>query len=186
MLNENSALARSPGRLIFGWPLARGWSCALLVVFGCTSESDRRPISGTVSVDGTLVARGSISFFPDRGHAGPAASTAISAGNYRFTTTNGPSAGPHRVVIGIETDVRGMMEAAPDLAASSATAKLGPGDNPNVKAGSKEPIRATPSRTQWNSTTQVPTANSPTANQSIDFVLQSDVDSGANAPKEPQ
>src|SRR5688500_18767818 len=84
------------------WPQPR--SCpvwvlgSVLLMQGCGAEGQRRPIRGTVSVDQTALSRGSISFFPDRGHAGPAAGTAIINGSYQFTETNGPTAGLHRVV----------------------------------------------------------------------------------------
>ncbi|MGV3483205.1 MAG: hypothetical protein ACO1RT_02170, partial [Planctomycetaceae bacterium] len=100
----NRSRFRRPGR----WSRGGSILVALMLLEGCGSESPRRAVRGTVSVDQTVIARGSISFFPDRGHAGPAASTAIVDGNYRFTEINGPTAGRHRVVIGMETDPQGV------------------------------------------------------------------------------
>jgi hypothetical protein len=42
---------------------------------------------------------GSITLMPAKGNTGPAATTAIVDGQYRFDTTNGPTAGPHQVMI---------------------------------------------------------------------------------------
>ena len=42
---------------------------------------------------------GSITFVPDKGRPGPAATTGVRGGYYRFDGTNGPTAGPHKVMI---------------------------------------------------------------------------------------
>jgi len=139
-----------------------------------------------VSVDGLPVARGSISLFPDRGHSGPAASTSISDGNYRFTTINGPFAGPHRVVVGVETDPRSMTHTDASLPANSATAKLAPVDISTDRQRTKDPISPNPSRTQWESKADVPTANSQAAVETIDFAFQSVSDLDNEKPKEPR
>ena len=75
----------------------------LLVAMGCGSQSGRERIAvyGTVMMDGKNVEHGSISFLPAEGHTGPAANGAISNGEYRFTADNGPTAGPHRVLVGV-------------------------------------------------------------------------------------
>ena len=159
---------------------------AFLGMPGCRPESSRRPIFGIVSVDGTPVARGSISFFPDRGHSGPAASTSISAGNYRFTTVSGPFAGPHRVVVGVETDPRGVTNPDASLSDNSTTAKRGPVAISTDRRGNKEPISPNPSRTQWESKADVPTANSQAAVETIDFTFQSELGLDRETIKEPQ
>jgi len=139
-----------------------------------------------VSVDKLPVARGSISFFPDRGHSGPAASTSIADGNYRFTTLSGPFAGPHRVVVGVETDPRSLTQADASLPANSATVKLAPVDISTDRQRSKEPILPNPSRTQWESKADVPTANSHAAVETIDFAFESEIDSDVETPQDPQ
>jgi hypothetical protein len=168
------------------WWLGLPSFCVLLGIAGCTVESDRREISGTVSIDGTAVARGSISFFPDRGQSGPAASTSISNGKYRFTTDNGPVSGSHRVIVGIETDRRWMTDAAPSLSANSALAKPGPSQIATDRQRSEEPIEPSASRTQWEATADVPAANSSSVDETINFVLQSEVDPDSEISKEPQ
>ncbi|HEV3006410.1 MAG TPA: hypothetical protein VGX78_18205, partial [Pirellulales bacterium] len=45
------------------------------------------------------LASGLISFRPAKGGSGPAATTSIHEGRYRFDARNGPSAGPHEVVV---------------------------------------------------------------------------------------
>ncbi len=168
------------------WLLALFSLGAFLSLAGCSAESDRRPISGTVSVDGTPVVRGSISFFPDRGHSGPAASTSISAGRYRFTAVNGPSAGPHRVVVGAETNPPGLANTGSSLSESSSSAKRGPSEISTDVNPTKEPIAARPSRTQWESKSDVSPANSSAADLTIDFALQSEIDLGNETSQEPQ
>jgi hypothetical protein len=73
--------------------------CALLA--GCRREDAivRLPVRGAVSIRSGEQLSGSISFLPANGHKGPAATTTIVAGTYRFDQTNGPTAGPHRVII---------------------------------------------------------------------------------------
>ena len=68
---------------------------------GCDrpSPSLRRPLEGTVDVDGVPVFSGVISLSPRAGHAGPVASGPIQDGRYAFTAANGPTAGPYRAVI---------------------------------------------------------------------------------------
>jgi hypothetical protein len=72
-------------------------------LLGCSAEapSQRVPLHGSVRVDGRLVTEGSLSLLPIRQHAGPAASTSISGGQYAFTAANGPNAGPHLAVVGV-------------------------------------------------------------------------------------
>ena len=168
------------------WLLALFSFGAFLSLAGCTAESDRRPISGTVSVDGTPVVRGSISFFPDHGHSGPAASTSISAGKYRFTSVNGPSAGPHRVVVGVETNPPGLAITGASLSERSSSAKQAPSEISTNVNPTKEPIASRPSRTQWESKSDVSTGNSSAAYLTIDFALQSEIDLGNETSQDSQ
>ncbi len=72
-------------------------------MIGCgDSVSLNQPISGTVTIDGTPIESGSISFLPERGTDGPAATTTISSGKYQFTNANGPYTGGHQVMIGAD------------------------------------------------------------------------------------
>ncbi|HID21686.1 MAG TPA: hypothetical protein EYP14_04720 [Planctomycetaceae bacterium] len=74
---------------------------ASLIASGCQGDvAPRRvAVSGTVRQTGSPVEQGSISFLPEKGLQGPAANTAIRQGRYHFTASNGPSPGPHRVLI---------------------------------------------------------------------------------------
>ncbi len=73
--------------------------CALPA--GCRREDAivRLPISGAVTIRSGEQLAGSISFLPASGQKGPAATTTLTAGSYQFDHTNGPTAGPHRVII---------------------------------------------------------------------------------------
>lgn len=79
--------------------------CAYILLIttlnGC-GESDpwpRVPIGGSVTVAGMQAFEGSITFLPAEGTSGPSATATISGGNFQFQTSNGPVAGPHRVMI---------------------------------------------------------------------------------------
>lgn len=79
------------------------FAAGLCLLAGCGGdpETGRIPLHGTVRVNGTLVEEGSISLLPAEGHSGPAANTSITGGEYVFSESNGPVAGPHRVVVGV-------------------------------------------------------------------------------------
>lgn len=69
----------------------------------CSKPSGPRrvSVSGSVRLAGKPLPPASISFQPDQGHSGPAANGEIVNGQYRLTTEDGPTAGPHRVVISL-------------------------------------------------------------------------------------
>ncbi|MHB1036332.1 MAG: hypothetical protein ACYC35_16925 [Pirellulales bacterium] len=78
------------------------WMLALVAVAcGCSGRSGPARVAGegTVRRGGALVDEGLVSFQPAAGHSGPAATTVIVAGHYRFDASNGPVPGPHRVVV---------------------------------------------------------------------------------------
>jgi hypothetical protein len=75
---------------------------ATLAGCGSRGETARKPMQGKVEQGGRPVEAGAISFLPAEGHAGPAANGAIAGGRYRFTTGDGPVAGPHRVLIDVD------------------------------------------------------------------------------------
>lgn len=58
-------------------------------------------LRGKVNVQGQPLTAGSVNFLPVEGHKGPVASCGIEQGAYRFTAENGPTPGPHRVVISL-------------------------------------------------------------------------------------
>lgn len=75
-------------------------AACLAVVFGRgEGHPGRQPVYGEVKLAGNPAARGSISFYPAEGHAGPAANTGIVNGRYHFSKQDGPFAGPHHVVL---------------------------------------------------------------------------------------
>jgi hypothetical protein len=57
------------------------------------------PVCGTVTPASGEKFSGSISFLPAEGRPGPAATTSLTDGEYRFDRQDGPTAGPHRVVV---------------------------------------------------------------------------------------
>lgn len=73
----------------------------LALLPGCGAGEPRRvAVFGTVRrVGGAPVVQGGINFRPDKQHRGPAASTEILGGTYRFDSSNGPTAGHYQVVI---------------------------------------------------------------------------------------
>jgi hypothetical protein len=117
---------------------------------GGSGDPRRHALRGNVTVSGTSVAKGSISFLPSQGVAGPPATTVIEAGEYRFTTENGPFAGEHRVVIGIELEPDVADEAvsttAPGGLSSGIKVAPPPGD---FKRGDPRLPKSTPPKTQW-------------------------------------
>jgi hypothetical protein len=72
---------------------------ATLVGCGKGDRATRLPVFGAVSLESGEKLSGSISFVPTEGHRGPAATTTLVDGNYRFDRDNGPTAGPHRVIV---------------------------------------------------------------------------------------
>jgi hypothetical protein len=81
--------------------------CALVAFgSGCsrTTELDRTHVSGSVALDGAPVEKGVISFLPVAGHTGPSATAVIEAGQYRLGGEEGPVAGPHLVVVLLDSD----------------------------------------------------------------------------------
>jgi hypothetical protein len=83
--------------------VAAPWLTLVLAaaLIGCSRSSgvERLPVYGTVSDPSGEKISGSISFVPDQGRPGPGASASLIQGEYRFDTTNGPTAGPHRVIV---------------------------------------------------------------------------------------
>jgi hypothetical protein len=68
---------------------------------GCSRESpvNRLPVHGTVTMASGERLNGSITFVPAQGQSGPSATTKLDEGKYEFDRTNGPTAGPHTVIM---------------------------------------------------------------------------------------
>ena len=80
-------------------------ACGLLgfavLLIGCGKDSGvvRLPVGGkVVRADGKPLS-GSITFLPAEGRPGPAATTRLVDGKYQFDRSNGPTAGPSRVIV---------------------------------------------------------------------------------------
>jgi hypothetical protein len=71
----------------------------LLAGCGRKNEVVRFPVHGTVVLADGAKLSGSISFLPAKGQSGPAATTALTDGSYKFDRSNGPAAGPHTVIV---------------------------------------------------------------------------------------
>lgn len=83
-------------RLIGGWAII----AMVVLVAGCGgSTSSRRAMYGDVSYHGKKVESGSISFLPKG--AGPAASSKVANGKYKFSGSNGPKPGKYDVMISV-------------------------------------------------------------------------------------
>jgi hypothetical protein len=71
----------------------------LLVGCGNAGGVARLPVGGkVVRADGKPMS-GSISFLPAQGRSGPAATARLVDGKYQFDRSNGPTAGPSRVIV---------------------------------------------------------------------------------------
>jgi hypothetical protein len=92
-------------RLGTKWSIARGLGLLVffssLILTGCSKSNSikRLPVFGKVAATDTTEFNGSITFIPNEGTHGPAASTALAHGEYRFSEQNGPTVGPHQVVV---------------------------------------------------------------------------------------
>jgi hypothetical protein len=76
--------------------------CLLLVLLpaGCRRGStDRLPVHGTVKTAAGEQLNASITFLPSDGQKRPAATASVKDGVYHFDRTNGPTAGPTRVIV---------------------------------------------------------------------------------------
>ena len=125
--------------------ISRALTVCLLTVLvaGCWGgdDVDRIAIQGEVLLDNAPLSQGTISILPAEGQSGPAATTTITGGRFEFDRQNGPSAGPHRVVINLVGGVD-----KPKLAAMKG--RQGPGGAPS---------QATPpKRRRWEREVDVP------------------------------
>lgn len=69
-----------------------------LVLIACT-DSGRRQVEGTVSLDGRPLAAGTVTFIPTANTAGPSAGGPITAGKFSIPAEAGPFKGKYRVRI---------------------------------------------------------------------------------------
>jgi hypothetical protein len=98
----------------------------LLVPLGCgRGQWERLPVGGTVSRAGGEKFDGTITFLPADGKPGPAAAASLLQGEYQFDRHNGPSAGPHRVIVNKVIPKKAMLESRGKPAASRQAAAGG-------------------------------------------------------------
>jgi hypothetical protein len=77
-------------------------ACAALVVGSGCQRADglaRLAVFGTVTSPSDVPINGMISFLPEAGTSGPAATASLVDGVFRFDTNNGPVAGKYRVLV---------------------------------------------------------------------------------------
>ena len=74
-------------------------SCHLLGCGAGAPGPERASVSGTVTVDGTPLANGSVRFVPIEGTTGPVAGATVENGKYSVAHANGPVVGTNRVEI---------------------------------------------------------------------------------------
>lgn len=100
-----------------------------MMLSGCTPHEPsvlRLGVSGLVTVGADNAVNGIISFLPEAGNDGPAASASIVNGEYRFNATNGPVAGKYKVVVVPRSGGHGARKLpAAGASADSASHKLG-------------------------------------------------------------
>lgn len=132
-----------------------------ILLAGCGSKSSiaRLPIHGTVSLASGEKLHGSISFRPAAGRPGPAANTAVIDGNYQFTANNGPTAGPHQVIVQRVASTEDKLKA---ISAAVPTAK-----KPSRQRPEPSPTGAKESASEWTRSIDVPTGG----NYQCDFQL---------------
>jgi len=89
---------------------------------GCGRSGPRRiAVEGTATFQGTPVEEALISFLPAKGRPGPAANAVVEDGQYRFSRQNGPTAGPHRVIVVAEHDDKSAFLATDNVDAAAAS-----------------------------------------------------------------
>ncbi len=131
----------------------------LVCVTGCSSATSRVEVAGEVTVDASPVSDGTISLLPDRGHRGPAATTAIQGGRFQFTTADGPLPGPHRAVVSLGSQLpSGQPVMSIDQA--SAVAKRAQDNSDSQPAATRSPASTTsttpPMPGRWETTVEIP------------------------------
>ncbi len=97
-------------------------SC-LLTLSGCggPAEPARAAVNGTVTLDGTPIAVGTIAFLPTGPEGGPSSGGAILNGKYTLTAQNGPVLGEHKVEIRAPQKTGKQIPVAPPAVSASGT-----------------------------------------------------------------
>ena len=71
----------------------------MILAVGCDSGDGRLEVEGAVTLDGSPVTDGSISFFPQLGTSGPTAGGKITSGQFTVKSAKGLMTGSYRVEI---------------------------------------------------------------------------------------
>ncbi len=107
-MNSDSTSGDLPGKISqtiaeqLDWLSVLTGAAGFLILFAGCGGSDgpiRVPITGTVTLDDSPLLAGVIRFVPTGEVCGPAASTSIVGGEFRFTADDGPVIASHRVEI---------------------------------------------------------------------------------------
>jgi hypothetical protein len=77
--------------------LAVSFVPVVLLLWGCSDAPQRAAVSGTVKLNGELVAEGAINFIPTQGTTGPGVGTIIKDGKYHIPRDKGVIVGTNRV-----------------------------------------------------------------------------------------
>ena len=95
---ESRVTRRGVSRIVLSLIVCGGLAVS---VGGCQPDDGpaRLAVYGTVTYASGDPVSGMISFLPESGNAGPAATASLIDGVYRFDTKNGPVAGHYRVVV---------------------------------------------------------------------------------------
>jgi hypothetical protein len=74
-------------------------AAALLALAGCSRETGRYSLEGSVTLDGQPLKQGTVSFMPEKGTKGPIAGGDVSEGKFLIAAKGGTFAGKFRVEI---------------------------------------------------------------------------------------
>jgi hypothetical protein len=116
--------------------LAVSFLPAISLLWGCSDGPQRAAVSGTVKLNGQLVAEGSISFIPTEGTVGPEVGAIIKNGQYHIPRDKGVIVGTNRVELRAIQKL-GTMIQDPTKPQGELTEKLGEAFPPECNSESK-------------------------------------------------
>ncbi|WP_442505753.1 hypothetical protein SH528x_004559 [Novipirellula sp. SH528] len=148
---------------------------AIILITGCGQATSplRKAVSGQIAVDGNPAPNGSISFLPARGTSGPAATSLIADGQYRFDKSNGPYTGAYQVVISFD--------APPAVASKPSSGSPADNDQTITEGPLVDPKRRSDAKATSPRRNRVPTApQSAKRTWELEFVVPQDDESVKN------
>ena len=137
----------------------------LLVGCGGKKGPERLPVYGTVTLASGEKINGSITFLPVRGGTGPAATTKLAGGSYKFDRSNGPTAGPHNAIIKRGVPRSSMLQSLADKEAIAKTITERT-KSQRIKSAEKEAVPE--NKTEWTESANV----SDNGRYLYDFILE--------------